>query len=604
MPSGVQRVNLELQRKFARGVQYNLKIVIRGDRNVGKTCLWRRLQGLPFQEEYTSTEEIQVASIQWNYKATDDVVKVDVWDIVDKSTKKRVCAEGLKLANTDVTDSMDTYENTACDATFVDVYKGSHGVILIFDITKPWTWDYVQKECENVPKNIPILILANRRDMGHHRQVTDLQCSTFVDLFNRDSPDSPRVRYTSASMRYAFGMKFVHHFFNIPFLYLQRETLIQQLETNKNEIASSFHELDFYQESPEADYDTFIEMVNHKRREVADKNSVNARKTSSPAIQTSGRVMGGGQPIPGQVIIPPKKHSPSALHKDDDMKNIRKSSFEIVGDDLDDGMRNFLKESSSADGQTHRQQILNSDSDEENNMVTKFEEDFTEDNELTERMAKLGEQRKETEKTKSLKVQVPEGNTTPLAFKLKLHENDLDSPIREDNDIFNSSVQDESEIIQHLPQFSEEHSEANSSTVPVLDLDEWLGSEDPSPNSFSAVADQKNDDSSDEEIGVKLPEASPQPTHDIFKLKQAEKNERPKIFEYDDAPMQSISPIIKKKKTKKTSKKTEGDKTKDGEKEKPKKKKKVVEKSSRSILEDFLGPPDDVLKSTGDYDPL
>ena len=39
---------------------FSVKLIIKGDRNVGKTALFHRLQGEKFKEEYIPTDEIQV----------------------------------------------------------------------------------------------------------------------------------------------------------------------------------------------------------------------------------------------------------------------------------------------------------------------------------------------------------------------------------------------------------------------------------------------------------------------------------------------------------------------------------------------------------------
>lgn len=63
-----------------------VRIIIRGEVNTGKTSLWYRLQGKKFNPTYHPSESIQIAHIPWSYKVTDDNVKVEVWDVVDKGT--------------------------------------------------------------------------------------------------------------------------------------------------------------------------------------------------------------------------------------------------------------------------------------------------------------------------------------------------------------------------------------------------------------------------------------------------------------------------------------------------------------------------------------
>lgn len=131
-----------------------------------------------------------MANINWNYKLTDDVVKVEVWDVVDRSKKKRIqqqaqidgSSASLKLDNSEP--SVAKIE-PSLDAEFIDVYKNTNGCIIVYDITKQWTWDYVERELPKIPTHIPVLVVGNHRDMHHHRTVDELKCRFFIESLNR-----------------------------------------------------------------------------------------------------------------------------------------------------------------------------------------------------------------------------------------------------------------------------------------------------------------------------------------------------------------------------------------------------------------------------------
>ncbi|XP_067262171.1 rab-like protein 6 isoform X2 [Chanodichthys erythropterus] len=323
IPAGLQSMNQSLQRKFAKGVQYNMKIVIRGDRNTGKSTLWHRLQGKKFQEEYIPTQEIQVTSIHWSYKTTDDVVKVEVWDVVDKGQKiplpegvgkgKKRC-ENLKLEN----EPQETESELALDAEFLDVYKNCNGVILMFDITKQWTYNYILRELPKVPTHVPVCVLGNYRDMGEHRVILPDDIRDFIAGLNRPLGSS-YIHYAESSMKNGFGLKYLHRFFNIPFLQLQRETLLRQLETNQLDIDATLEELTVQQETEDQNYDIFLEMKDSRSKGYNSPGPANGQSpssgTQSPVVPQSGCSTSSSSPcspqqppIPSQIL---KSPSPS-----------------------------------------------------------------------------------------------------------------------------------------------------------------------------------------------------------------------------------------------------------------------------------------------------
>ncbi|XP_017588896.1 PREDICTED: rab-like protein 6 isoform X2 [Corvus brachyrhynchos] len=310
IPAGLQSMNQALQRRFAKGVQYNMKIVIRGDRNTGKTTLWHRLQGKKFIEEYIPTQEIQVTSIHWNYKTTDDIVKVEVWDVVDKGKcKKR--GDGLKLEN----DPQEAESEMALDAEFLDVYKNCNGVVMMFDITKQWTFNYILRELPKVPTHVPVCVLGNYRDMGEHRVILPGDVRDLIDNLNRP-PGSSYFRYAESSMKNSFGLKYLHKFFNIPFLQLQRETLLRQLETNQLDIDATLEELSVQQETEDQNYELFLEMMEARSQGHTSPLATNGQSPSSgsqsPIVPPSSTSTGSSSPRAPQPPPPPSSRAPPA----------------------------------------------------------------------------------------------------------------------------------------------------------------------------------------------------------------------------------------------------------------------------------------------------
>ncbi|XP_066515986.1 rab-like protein 6 isoform X2 [Hoplias malabaricus] len=303
IPAGLQSMNQSLQRRFAKGVQYNMKIVIRGDRNTGKSALWHRLQGKKFIEEYIPTQEIQVTSIHWNYKTTDDVVKVEVWDVVDKGKGKRR-GENLKLEN----EPQESETEMALDAEFLDVYKNCNGVIMMFDITKQWTFNYILRELPKVPTHVPVCVLGNQRDMGEHRVILPDDIRDFINSLNRP-PGSSYIHYAESSMKNGFGLKYLHRFFNIPFLQLQRETLLRQLETNQLDIDATLEELNVQQETEDQNYDIFMEMMEARKAygSPAPSNSQSPSSGSqSPIVLPGAASPSSSSPSTPQAPLPPQ----------------------------------------------------------------------------------------------------------------------------------------------------------------------------------------------------------------------------------------------------------------------------------------------------------
>lgn len=101
-----------------------------------------------------------------------DIIKVEVWDVVDRAKNASSIPSsdtGIKLEHTSskkqpkasVAPPTAELGDLGLDASTVNVYRNCHAVIFLFDVTKPWTFEYVIKQVVAVPGNVAILVLVS-----------------------------------------------------------------------------------------------------------------------------------------------------------------------------------------------------------------------------------------------------------------------------------------------------------------------------------------------------------------------------------------------------------------------------------------------------------
>lgn len=133
----------------ASAMQKSKKVVILGHFGVGKTSLIRRFVNNQFSDQYKVTIGVHINKKVVTLSAEDSISMI-LWDL-----------EG--------TDSLEQVR---------DAYLlGTHGVLFVFDVTRPSTFQQLNSDLRIVSKKIPerpLLVVGNKKDLVSEEELNKL----------------------------------------------------------------------------------------------------------------------------------------------------------------------------------------------------------------------------------------------------------------------------------------------------------------------------------------------------------------------------------------------------------------------------------------------
>ncbi|CUE94914.1 GTP-binding protein (Parf), putative [Bodo saltans] len=333
-PPHIQKL---LQQHQARGGP-SIRLVIRGARRTGKSSLLSRMQGggsEKWSSTYYPTQAIQPGVFLWRPRQVSVAAqptstsmeadgaaplptrgqssssaglcetRVELWDVVDRGTPNPV----LSSSNSDPKTagercqqhSLQHLTSSAAsvmmptDASTIDVYRGAHGVVFLYDATSRDTFDHVLEALPRVPRHLPIAVCGNFWDLVHedkerlevdekdvekllklvaHRAVTPLFAS-FLAAANRSNqstgggahhslPPPPALSsfvvdpvHIQLSVKDGFGLTPLHRFTGVCAAFAKAVELDASIQHAYGRVASAAEDLNALNEDQK--YEEFLQ---------------------------------------------------------------------------------------------------------------------------------------------------------------------------------------------------------------------------------------------------------------------------------------------------------------------------------------------------------
>ena len=213
------------------------RVLLRGERGSGKSSLFMRLHGTPFDEGYVPTDKIQASSVSWSIRNSRERkrVSVEIWVVVDvhdgDDPDETFDADGDGSNAISVPDTFNEISSQK-------IYKKTQGVIFVINPFSATSLEYVRRNIASVPADIDILIIFGFKDLvekmddapatkqGNVR-VAFRDVKRMVDEYKEDGREA--ITIIEASVYSGFGLRDLYKFLYLPFIHLQEQALRAKL---------------------------------------------------------------------------------------------------------------------------------------------------------------------------------------------------------------------------------------------------------------------------------------------------------------------------------------------------------------------------------------